>query len=57
VVFVGLPIELLRLRDELLRFVDEPLRLGLMSLVYLDGPISNPLISTRFPKLLGVDRP
>ena len=54
---MGLPIELLRLRDELLRFVDESLRLRLMSLVFLDGPISNPLIYTRFPKLLGVDRP
>lgn len=32
-----LPIELLRLGDELFRFVDEPLRLGLTNLVFLDG--------------------
>jgi hypothetical protein len=38
VVFVGLPIELLRLRDELLRFVDEPLRAWVDEyLVFLDG--------------------
>ena len=34
---MGLHIELLRLGDELLRFVDEPLSLGLTSLVFLDG--------------------
>jgi len=34
---VELPIELLRLGDELFRFVDEPLRLGLTNLVFLDG--------------------